>query len=462
VLPQHLAAEGGAMSEDGQEIAKQLFGRVLKHFRTQRGLSLRGLAKKALYDAGWLSKTENGEHIPTAATVQQIDRALNTGDLLLEMRNAIAAPGQTSIPISVMGGGPEDDAVMLDLTTPEGGRVRVRISRRDFNRLTAAGSLAAVFPSLTPNDTGRLAHTLQHPVRIDEKVLGYFRRILTEHFAADQSLGPRRLLRPVLAQIGVLDDLRKEAGPDHVDPLLDVLAQYAEMAGWLHQDLGRLDEAMTWSRRAGEWARCSGDDQMAAYMLVRQSNIAVLAGDHAGVVQYAAGARKTPDLDPKLLALASQQEARGHALRGQHDTATRLLSQATELLDDHPHVTRPGAPVYLTHYDQDTLHEQSAICLRLAGDISGATGILERKIAATPTGVIRDRGHLTAKLAVTLTYGTDPDPAHAAKLGIDALDAAHQTGSARIWKELAELDGQLLQHWPELPESRFLHEALTV
>ena len=33
----------------------------------------------------------------------------------------------------------------------------------------------------------------------------------------------------------------------------------------------------------------------------------------------------------------------------------------------------------------------------------------------------RDRGHLTAKLAVTITRASQPDPGRAARLGMDAL-----------------------------------------
>ncbi|SIS12520.1 hypothetical protein SAMN05421833_12980 [Microbispora rosea] len=82
-------------------------------------------------------------------------------------------------------------------------------------------------------------------------MLDYFRRVLAEHYAADKMLGPRSLLKPVLAQIEVLDDLRRSARTAHVDPLLQIMAQYAEMAGWLHQDLGEVPAAFTWSRRAG-------------------------------------------------------------------------------------------------------------------------------------------------------------------------------------------------------------------
>jgi hypothetical protein len=139
-------------------------------------------------------------------------------------------------------------------------------------------------------------------------VLGYFRRALDEYYRAGKMLGPRRLIGPVMAQIDVLDDLRRGARASYADPLLHILAQYGEMAGWLLQDSGDLDTAASWSRRAGEWAQCAGDVNMAAYMLIRQANIAALADDHAGVVQLAAAARRFPGpVDPKLTALALQR-----------------------------------------------------------------------------------------------------------------------------------------------------------
>jgi hypothetical protein len=51
------------------------------------------------------------------------------------------------------------------------------------------------------------------------------------------------------------------------------------------------------------------------------------------------------------------------------------------------------------------------------------------------------------------------DPGHVT-LGTDALDAAQQTGSARIWKELADLDRQVTLRWPDLAAARSPHEAL--
>jgi hypothetical protein len=179
------------------------------------------------------------------------------------------------------------------------------------------------------------------------------------------------------------------------------------------------------------------------------------------VIQYAAGALKKPDLEPKLHALANQQKARGHALQGAHDTAAGLLASGRQLLEDHPDVTRPGAPVYLRYYDIETLEEQSAVCHRLAGKADQAAAILERKISSTPPSLTRDRGHLTAKLALTLTYGHSPDPAQAGKLGLEALNAADQTGSARIRRELSELDQRMRQRWPRHAATRQLHHAVS-
>ena len=180
---------------------------------------------------------------------------------------------------------------------------------------------------------------------------------------------------------------------------------------------------------------------MAAYMLIRQANIAALADDHAGVVQLAAAARRIHGpVDPKLIALALQQQARGHARLGEHRDCFTLLDQAAGTLREHPDVTDQDAPVYLHHYDLRTLEEQSAACYQAAGRADVAVTILENTIAATSSTLARDRGHLTSKLAVAITRTSQPDPARAASLGLQALSIAHDTGSARIMRELRTLD----------------------
>ncbi|MEV1245393.1 helix-turn-helix transcriptional regulator [Nonomuraea sp. NPDC049750] len=447
--------------DEHHNITAQMFGLVLRHLRTQGGLSQRELGKRALYDHTRICRAENGEILAPIETVKAIDTALRTNGLLSALRQ-LAESADTRPAPAGLAGIQDGEPVILDMQTTDGRSVRVTLSRRQFTHLLAGGALTSLLPGLgDPDQAQRVARAIEQPSRIDGEVIDYFRRVLAEHYAADKMLGPRSLLRPVLAQIDVLDELRRGAGTRHAAPLLQVLAQYAEMAGWLHQDLGELDSAMHWTRRAAEWSQCAGDSQMSAYLLVRQSNIACLTDDHAAVVQLAGAARRNTDaLEPKLDALAAQQQARGLAMLGELDECFTLLDQATETLRDHPQVTRQHVPVYLHSYDLDTLQEQSAVCHRAAGRADTAATILQAQIGKLPPNLTRDRGHLTAKLAVAVAQSSLAEPSRAAHLGHEALGIAHQTGSARIRRELQTLDGELRERWPDDTDTRTFHEAL--
>ena len=393
--------------------AAEIFGLTLRQLRAQAGLSLRELGKRALYDYTRLSRAERGQILIPEHQAQVLDDVLDAGGLLVALRRGASAsvPGVVASHCSVAANGP----VILDIRLPGGGSITMSLSRRQFAQLLATGALSSALPgNRNAEDAARAARALDEPARLDGEVLGYFRRALDEYYRADKMLGPRRLIGPVLAQIDVLDDLRRGARPPYTDPLLRTLARYGEMVGWLLQDSGDLESAGNWSRQAGEWAQCAGDVNMAAYMLIRQANIAALADDHAGVVQLAAAARRiSGPVDPKLLALALQQQARGHVRLGEHRDCFRLLDRAADTLREHPDVTDQDAPVYLHHYDLRTLTEQSAACYLAAGRADVAVTILDSTIAATSTALARDRGHLTSKLAVAITRTTQPDPARA-------------------------------------------------
>lgn len=296
--------------------AAEVFGAALRALRKRASLSLRQLGQQALYDYTRISRAERGLILIPAPQVRVLDEVLHAGGLLIALRQAagsLAAGPAGSC--SVTGGGP----VIVEVRLPGGGSISVSLSRRGFGQLIAAGAVTVAMPGgREPGDTSGPAYAARQPSRVDDQILGYFRRTLAEFYTADKMLGPRSLIGPVLAQVSVLDEMRRGASARYTDPVLQVLAQYGEMAGWLLQDAGDLDAAAGWSARAAQWAQCAGDTNLAAYMLVRQANIALLTGDHAAVVQLAAGARRDQGrLEPKLTALALQQQARGHARLGQ-------------------------------------------------------------------------------------------------------------------------------------------------
>jgi hypothetical protein len=114
---------------------------------------------------------------------------------------------------------------------------------------------------------------------------------------------------------------------------------------------------------------------------------------------------------------------------------------------------------YLQHYDLDTLEEQAATCYRNVGRPRDAIPIFERKIAALPANLHRDRGHQMAKLANAVIATRQPEPDRAAQLGLACLELARHTGSARISKELHTLHRALLARWPDQPGTCAFHDA---
>jgi transcriptional regulator with XRE-family HTH domain len=454
---------------DSGDAVRQVFGMALRQLRTEAGLSLRALGQAAHYDFSRISRVERGEHLIDAQYVPALDQALGTGGLLGMLRSlagddADAAPTAGRMTLPTGGLRVDDgDSVTLQLQTPDGRTVRVSLSRRDLAKLLAGGALRAVLPAgvVDVDAAERVSKVLRSPRRVGPQVLTYFHTLLEQHFTADKMLGPRQLLAPVLAQIQVLDELRRHTRPGTTEPTLRLLAQYAEFAGWLHQDAGDTAAAMWWSDRASQWAQAVGDYQMVAYMLIRKSNIALADADPVNVVDLAAAARKVPGpVSPKLHALAAQQEARGWALCRDADTFQDRLDLAAELLRAHPDDVDAAAPVYLHHYDLATLEEQSASGYRACGHAATAVAILERQIAATPAHLHRDTGHQLAKLANTVLATADPDPERAAGLGLRCVATARDTGSARIAGELHALDRTLTRRWPTLPATVELHEAL--
>ncbi|BEL05761.1 hypothetical protein Q0Z83_039520 [Actinoplanes sichuanensis] len=451
------------------DAVRHVFGVALHHLRTEAGLSLRALAVQARYDHTRLSRAEHGEHLPAADWVKDIDTALHAGGLLTLLRSlapaSLSTPkGPTALPLADLrvDDGPSD-SVTLQMHTPDGRTVQVKLSRRQLGELMAGGLLHTMLPAgvTDPDQADRVAKVIAEEHPVDPEVLSYFDRLLTEHFTADKMIGPRQLLGTTLAQVRVLDQLRRTASPDTTEPLLRLLAQYGEFAGWLQQDLGDTTAARHWSDRASGWAQAAGDYTMVAYLMIRKSNIALLDNDAREVIELAAGARKVPGAtNPRLHALAAQQQARGWALYGDATRFQQHIEGAATLLGHHPADHDPNAPVYLHQYNLDVLQEQSAGGYRDCGQAATAVRILENKITATGEHLRRDQGHLLAKLANTVLATKDPEPDRAVALGIRSAMAAQLTGSARITKELHTLNNLLAARFPTTPGRRELHDAV--
>jgi transcriptional regulator with XRE-family HTH domain len=75
-----------------EQIVTNQFGGYIRHLRTQRELSLRGLAKVAGIDSGALTRLENGKTTPTPRTIKALAVALDVPVADLFVRAGYTTP----------------------------------------------------------------------------------------------------------------------------------------------------------------------------------------------------------------------------------------------------------------------------------------------------------------------------------------------------------------------------------
>jgi hypothetical protein len=107
-----------------------------------------------------------------------------------------------------------------------------------------------------------------------------------------------------------------------------VRAEYAEFAGWLHQEAGDFQRAQFWLDRALEWVHATGDQEMATFVMARKSQLAGDMRDRSGAVDLAEAAAAMARDRSRLQATAATCEAYGHALAGQGTASLRALDHA--------------------------------------------------------------------------------------------------------------------------------------
>lgn len=236
--------------------------------------------------------------------------------------------------------------------------------------------------------------------------------------------------------------------------LLQLQTKYAELCGWLHQDIGDFRASQHWMREALETSHMAGDPDLTTYILARSSQLAGDMRDPVEAVDVAEAAEDMAAPGSQLAVVAATYGAHGYALRGEPDAASRAYDHAHELRESmDPTRTRPGPYGSTPPY----IDVQRAYSMALLGDHQAAAEGFRQAIAQLPPGFNRDRGVYLAREAVAYAGACEAD--QAAKVGLQALSTGIETGSARISRELSHLDGALNQ-WPTVPSVTEFQEAM--
>lgn len=269
----------------------------------------------------------------------------------------------------------------------------------------------------------------------------------------DNLFGPRDVIPLAVRQLAsVREASRTLRGADRRELLLPRI-QFADLLGWLYQDGCDYDEAGRWLDRALEWAHALEDDCRVAFILARKSQLACDRRDPVTAIAAAGAAVRLSDgRHPLTAAAAATYGAHGHALAGDAAAARRLYGRARAALD------REAPPAdWATFMDAAYIDVYEACSRAELGDPAAAASGFGAAIRGLRPGYHRDRGVYLAREA--RARAASGDHGRASELAAQALAIGTETGSARVFSELAALRGGRAGRQPGGP-ARF-HATLT-
>jgi len=358
------------------------FGARLRELRQRRGLSLRDLGRSAISNRTTVWEIETGRAAPTMELARRLDDALGACGRL------------TALVV--------DESALLN-----------------------------------PDDRDRLAAVRRDPRRVDRTAVDSLAAVLTGQRRLEDAVGSAAVLVPVHAQMVAVEALADQARGRVRNSVLDVGAQWAQFAGWLSANTGQLTDARSWYLTALGWATETGDANMIATALNMRGHLAWLTAAPGPLIGLSAAAARQP-ASPGVLALAAQQEARGHALLGEADDVDRLLDRAVELSDTAAHHP-DNEPPWIYFHSPDYLRLQRGLAYRLLGRHDEAIALLTAGLAAIPPEGRRSEWAATYMAELALTLLAMGDRSGAAGAAAEVTDIARATGSTRLVQVAARL-----------------------
>src|ERR1022692_4614128 len=214
------------------------FAAQLRRLMPEDGISGNALARKVYVDPALICRYRSGKQQPSERIAKLIDDVLGAGGELVALA---AQPGRRAV--------------------------------------LAASGLAGLAAVLGPELGDRLAWVAHHPLRLDMAAVDALAVVLAGQRHAEDALGSAAMLRPVIAQLGVVEQLTTEArGPLRL-ALLDVGQQWAQFAAHLCRHAGDVAGARACGAQALEWAEELGDRTMISTLLVSRGYLAAEAGE---------------------------------------------------------------------------------------------------------------------------------------------------------------------------------------
>ncbi|MCE6993311.1 helix-turn-helix domain-containing protein [Saccharothrix sp. S26] len=377
------------------------FGELLRERRVAAGLSIGQLAKRVHYSKGYLSKIENDLKLPHETMARLCDNVLDAGGSLIEA--ARAAREQVV-----------ERAAEAGLTL-------------DRRQVLVAGTVLGMALAGGPRPAP------------DERVVAGMRTSFEHLRSLGMQTSPVVVLEPLVALLRTVHALALENPEPVRGRLLLLAARIAEYTGWMNQELGDEERALSWTRHASELARAGGDREIVSYAFVREAGLALYRQDADATIELARQAQAIDRASRRTRGLASRREAQGHALRGDRDAFDRALDRAAHLLDE-PTADSEAYPVLgTTAPDPAELARGWSLC-DLGRTAESAT-VLDRELSRLPATSRRSRARFGARRSLALALAGEVDQSCVTLAG--TLDDVAHVDSATVRADLRELSRTL-------------------
>lgn len=303
----------------------------------------------------------------------------------------------------------------------------------------------------------RLAAVVECPRRADLAVVEHLAAVLARQRALEDRVGARSVLPTVLAEIELIDDLAGQARGTVRAALIGLSGEYRQFLGWIGEDLGDPAAALGHYDRAMDAAQETGDANMVTSVLSLKSHLAWSQRDAGRAIGLAeAGQHDTNRVSPGVLALITQQQARGHALDGDAYTVDRLMDHAEALTARAGERPEDEPPWTYFHGPERVLFQRGVAGLEL-GRHTDAVELLTAARAALPAKYRRDHGRYAANIALAAALDGQLD--RATSLAREALEITMETGSAHTIAELRRAR-RAMDKWSDAPEVAEFDSAL--
>lgn len=289
----------------------------------------------------------------------------------------------------------------------------------------------------------------------DLHIIGLVRRVLYAAMLMDDAQGAPAALDMVIAADIAARRLETNCPNAFAHELLALRAEIAAFSGCLAWDVGEHELADTLYARGHRMANESGRDDLAAYTLCHQAQLAVWGNFPRIAIEHAVAARAWVESsnDAALRSYVALRAAQAYAADGQEIPARAALqdAQVKGLRETDPEKS-------LVYYHSDAMyHGIASECLMMLRDWSAAVDASEAALAGIDEKRVRDRALQALDLASALIGLGEPE--RAARTVADAVKHVTKCPSPRLVAAVREAR-RALSPWSATTAVRDLDEEI--